>query len=37
MILTEPMWQQSGQTLIRQQDPLPLAVVGLTLEVVIGG
>jgi hypothetical protein len=35
--LTEPMWQQSGQTLIRQQDPLPLAVVGLTLEVVIGG
>jgi hypothetical protein len=37
MVLTTPSWQTSGQTLIRQQEPLPLDVVGLTLEVVIGG
>jgi hypothetical protein len=36
-ILTSPQWQNKGQTLIRQQNPLPLDVVGLTLEVVIGG
>lgn len=36
-ILTTPSWQTSGQALIRQQNPLPLTVVGLTLEVAIGG
>lgn len=37
MVLTTPQWQQTGQTFIRQQEPLPLRVVGLTLEVAIGG
>jgi len=32
-----PKWANSGQVFIRQLDPLPLSVVGLTLEVVIGG
>jgi hypothetical protein len=32
-----PKWVNSGQVFIRQVDPLPLSVVGLTLEVVIGG
>lgn len=36
-VLTTPAWQEGGQTLIRQQNPLPLTVVGLTLEVAIGG
>ena len=36
-VLTTPAWQTGGQTLIRQALPLPLAVVGLTLEVAIGG
>lgn len=37
LVMTTPSWQASGQTLIRQENPLPLDVVGLTLEVVIGG
>jgi hypothetical protein len=37
LVMTTPSWQTNGQTLIRQQNPLPLDVVGLTLEVVIGG
>jgi len=36
-VLNAPSWQQAGQALIRQQLPLPLDVVGLTLEVAIGG
>jgi hypothetical protein len=36
-VLTSPSWQQAGQTLVRQALPLPLSVVGLTLEVAIGG
>ena len=32
-----PSWQQSGQIFVRQSDPLPLTIVGLTLEVAIGG
>jgi hypothetical protein len=32
-----PSWQQNGQIYIRQSDPLPLTIVGLTLEVAIGG
>lgn len=36
-VLTTPSWQVSGQVLIRQENPLPLSVVGLTLEVAIGG
>jgi hypothetical protein len=36
-VLTSPSWQAAGQTLVRQDKPLPLSVVGLTLEVVIGG
>ena len=32
-----PTWQDNGQLFVRQTDPLPLTVVGLTLEVAIGG
>lgn len=32
-----PMWQDDGQLFIRQLNPLPLSVVGLTMEVAIGG
>ena len=32
-----PSWQQNGQIYVRQADPLPLTIVGLTLEVAIGG
>ena len=31
-----PSWAQSGQVFIRQSDPLPLTIVSLTLEVVLG-
>lgn len=31
-----PSWNDSGQVFIRQQDPLPLTVVSMTLEVAIG-
>lgn len=36
-VLTTPSWQQLGQSLIRQESPLPLSVIGLTMEVAIGG
>ena len=32
-----PSWAASGQIYLRQADPLPLSVIGLTLEVVLGG
>ena len=32
-----PTWQDTAQLFVRQTDPLPLTVVGLTLEVAIGG
>ena len=32
-----PTWQDTGQIFIRQTDPLPLTVVGITLELSIGG
>jgi hypothetical protein len=32
----KPAWRAGGQVYIRQADPLPLTVVGLTLEVVLG-
>jgi hypothetical protein len=37
LVLTTPQWRQTGQVLIRQVNPLPLEVVGLTLVVAIGG
>jgi hypothetical protein len=36
-IMLTPSWLDSGQVFIRQQDPLPLTIVGMTLEVAIGG
>lgn len=36
-VMTTPSWQDSGQVLIRQVNPLPMEVVSLTLEVAIGG
>ena len=32
-----PTWQQAGRIYVRQSDPLPLTIVGLTIEVSIGG
>jgi hypothetical protein len=32
-----PSWKASGQVYVRQSDPLPLTIVGMTLEVVLGG
>ena len=37
MVMTTPSWHDSGQVFIRQADPLPLTIIGLTLEVAIGG
>lgn len=36
-VVLTPAWAQSGQVYVRQQDPLPLTIVGLTLEASIGG
>ena len=36
-VLLTPSWQNSGQVYMRQSDPLPLTVIGMTLEVAIGG
>ena len=36
-VLLTPSWTTSGQIWIRQTNPLPLSVVGLTLEVAVGG
>jgi hypothetical protein len=36
-IVIPASWTSSGQVYITQTDPLPLTVVGLTLEAVIGG
>ena len=35
-VVLTPSWAQSGQVYIRQVDPLPLEVVGITMEAVIG-
>jgi len=36
-LMLTPTWQDTGQIFIRQTDPLPLTVVGITLELSIGG
>ena len=36
-IMLTPQWQDNGQLFVRQTDPLPLTIVGLTLEVSMGG
>ncbi|HHV49078.1 MAG TPA: hypothetical protein GXX56_08995 [Rhodocyclaceae bacterium] len=36
LVLT-PSWADSGQIFVRQSDPLPLTVVSMTAEVVLGG
>jgi hypothetical protein len=37
LVMLTPTWAASGQVYIRQLDPLPLTIVGLTLEVSVGG
>jgi len=37
LVVMTPSWGAGGQVYIRQADPLPLTLVGLTLEVSIGG
>ena len=36
-LMLTPTWADNGQIFVRQTDPLPLTVVGVTLEVSIGG
>lgn len=36
LVMTTPTWADSGQVFIRQTDPLPLTIVGLTLEIAVG-
>tara|TARA_R100001510_G_scaffold11848_1_gene9075 strand:+ start:1887 stop:4352 length:2466 start_codon:yes stop_codon:yes gene_type:complete len=36
-IMLTPTWSDYGQIFIRQNDPLPLTIVGITLEVAVGG
>lgn len=36
MVMTTPSWADSGQVFIRQSDPLPLTIIGLTLEIAVG-
>jgi len=36
-IMLTPSWLDSGQVYVRQSDPLPLSIVGMTLEVAVGG
>lgn len=36
-IMLTPAWASDGQVFVRQEDPLPLTVVALTLEVSVGG
>lgn len=37
LVVLTPTWASSGQIYIRQSDPLPLLIVGATIEVAIGG
>ena len=37
LVVMTPSWATSGQIFVRQVDPLPLTIVGLTAEVSIGG
>lgn len=36
-IVITPAWQSSGQVVVHGQDPLPLSVVGITMQVSVGG
>jgi len=36
-ILISPSWDEDGQVLVRQDDPLPLTIAGLTIQVALGG
>tara|TARA_A100001388_G_scaffold47408_1_gene31311 strand:- start:6010 stop:8475 length:2466 start_codon:yes stop_codon:yes gene_type:complete len=36
-IMVTPTWQDNGQLFVRQTDPLPLTIVGVTCEVAVGG
>ncbi len=36
-VMVTPSWQDAGQVYVRQSNPLPLTVVGMTIEVSIGG
>jgi hypothetical protein len=36
-VAVTPSWGSGGQIFVRQSDPLPLTIVGMTLEVSVGG
>lgn len=35
-VVLTPTWADNGQIFVRQRDPLPLTIIGLTLEVSVG-
>lgn len=37
LVVLTPTWADSGEVFVRQSDPLPLTIVGMTLEVSVGG
>ena len=37
LVVLTPTWADSGSVFVRQSDPLPLTIVGMTLEVSVGG
>lgn len=37
LVVLTPTWADSGEIFVRQNDPLPLTIVGMTLEVSVGG
>ena len=36
-IMLTPAWADNGQIFIRQSDPIPLTIIGITLEISVGG
>lgn len=37
LVVMTPAWASSGQVYVRQSDPLPLTIVGMTYELALGG
>ena len=37
LVMLTPSWQENGSVFVRQVDPLPLSVLGITMEVAVGG
>jgi hypothetical protein len=37
LVVMTPTWSYGGQVFVRQRDPLPLTILGMTIEVAMGG